>query len=152
MSNENQQANRDSTIREKYGPQKAAFIHRMLTDDHLAVIDSTGGMGIEDYLPVAITEWICTTKKEMLPLFEGAGFHYKDAFHHRQRNMAWLVTAEYLLEQRLGRKSNREEVIEDLRKSNHGVKHRVWYAARFPDKVEIHDVLRTFFTNEEYLR
>lgn len=135
---------RDEQIAKYYSPQQVHFIRRILSTEELDIIDMTiiGSdemMGVEDYLPIALTNWIVTTKNQrLIDRFERP--NYQDAEHHRMTAAAWFKREEaivYQREARAGRTATWADVYKDFQENGNGLRHRIWYCLRFPGKVKI---------------
>lgn len=135
---------RDEQISCYYSPRQALFIRGILSPEELDIIDMTligseERMGVEDYLPIALTNWIISTKNQrLMKRFDRP--NYQDTEHHRKTAAAWFKREEaivYQREARAGRKATWNEVYADFQRNGNGLRHRIWYCLRFPEKVKL---------------
>lgn len=126
---------REERIDRYYSPQQAAFINRVLDSDKLDVVDSTEGMDVRDYFPLALTDWMLDSGNERL-ISKYSHPHYLDPVHQRMSVVAWYNSEQALVKARK-ESATTGDVIDDFNRNNNGARHAIWYALRFPDKVEL---------------
>jgi hypothetical protein len=126
---------RDERICAKYNSSQARFILATLTRSELDAIDTTEGMGDEDYFFVALANTIANKKPKLAARFDKC--ERKDLHHYAEAQLAWLKTEQYLIGTKLKHPPSPHELAQDFFANGNGPRHRIWYCLKFPDKVEI---------------
>ncbi|MBU0466455.1 MAG: hypothetical protein KJ718_03030 [Nanoarchaeota archaeon] len=145
-------AERAAQIRKRYDTTHRNFIASMLKEDQLRIIDETysfilrdrnvkvdniEGIGVEDYFVLARVEHMMRYTPQDANAY--SRYHVtnpKDREHYLRLEKFWLQEEISLLERRLGRPPTTNELKDDARVNQTGLRFCIFYCLKFPDRVK----------------
>lgn len=125
---------RIESLKKFYNERKIDFIRKHLTEDELKVIDKTPCMFAADYVYWAAVNNVMHNKSALASKIN-EHYRHKDSFHYFWFEGNCLDAETRLLELRLHRQPTGIEIAEDARRYNNGLRFKIFYCIRFPDKV-----------------
>jgi hypothetical protein len=126
-------SSRIERINQHYNPKQVKLILENIPPNEFDAIDTTEDMGIEDYLPVAVANWLVKNRPQAAAKYND--YSRLDEAHYKQVIKNWLRTEEYLVGARLSHPPSPQELVKDFFANENGARHRVFYCLRYPDKV-----------------
>ncbi|MCA9485934.1 MAG: hypothetical protein KC506_03760 [Nanoarchaeota archaeon] len=127
-------------IRSYFSPRKARFVLNNSTEADWLAIDNTEGMSVSDYYVIAKANKI--VKDEVLarrfedchPIHAEAGDDSGYNYYHAGE-IRWWTHKFNALKMRYGREPSWDEIMDDFREGNDGLRYRVAFSLKNPEKV-----------------
>ena len=116
-------------VREHYSLRKAEFIESILSPEELSIIREP-----EEFYAMAKVKFILKTSPELVIGFESC--KPRNFNHYMSVQKSWIETEAWLVGTEKHHQPTSLELINDFRENQNGLRFKIFYCLRFPDKVE----------------
>jgi len=118
----------------KISKRKKNFIISTLTNSELDAIDATRDMGPDDYLAIAKVKRIIKDE-ELAKKYNSLIYKHEYFGHAAKLSRNWLEYETLELTERLHHPPTIRELLDDFEENNEGLRFRIFYCLRYPNKV-----------------
>jgi len=123
---------RKSSLKKILPIENAKATLSILTREEINIINTTKGMDSKDYEAIAQTKLFITNPSAK----KFDRYIPKNPRHYQTLQTHWLENECWLLGQRLHHKPSPHELFEDFKTNKNGLRFKIFYCLRYPDKVK----------------